>query len=242
MRYNIHPLYFQVKRAKFIVFIPILVVCAVNCHFFWTVSLNPFNGKVECIANPAFIYLVDEVWPWVDAALYSFCPFFIITVLNCFIVKQVWLAKRRREMYLQNKCNRGIPRTRSRGTEASTRLTLMLLTVSFTFLLTTLPMNIVLILAQFWNNTPQQGLQKSATFILVKHVTELLMYVNHTINFFLYCATGKKFRKILMDLLCNRGICGKNVEVGQTVINTRCSIKLTNYGSDQSSRIGHHSL
>ena len=32
-------------------------------------------------------------------------------------------------------------------------------------------------------------------YLLSKAVTELLMYANHALNFFLYCATGRKFRQ-----------------------------------------------
>jgi len=40
----------------------------------------------------------------------------------------------------------------------------------------------------------------AAKLILVRTVCELLMYVNHSINFFLYCATGQKFRRQLCAL------------------------------------------
>lgn len=39
-----------------------------------------------------------------------------------------------------------------------------------------------------------------AQFKLIMTVTELLMYTNHSINFFLYCATGNKFRQQFFDL------------------------------------------
>ncbi len=35
--------------------------------------------------------------------------------------------------------------------------------------------------------------QMIANFDLINAVTKLLMYVNHSINFYLYCATGHKF-------------------------------------------------
>ena len=37
-------------------------------------------------------------------------------------------------------------------------------------------------------------------FRLCCTISEMLMYVNHSINFFLYCATGKKFREQLRNL------------------------------------------
>lgn len=32
--------------------------------------------------------------------------------------------------------------------------------------------------------------------------TDLLMYANHAVNFFLYCATGQKFRHQLCSVVC----------------------------------------
>ena len=80
----------------------------------------------------------------------------------------------------------------------------MLLTVSFAFLLTTFPMNTTLIATSCWTASLPDGLVTdlalAAKLILVRTVCELLMYVNHSINFFLYCATGQKFRRQLCAL------------------------------------------
>ena len=46
-------------------------------------------------------------------------------------------------------------------------------------------------------------------FILIRTITELLMYLNHSMNFFLYCATGKKFRQQLFLLLCHPRVVGR---------------------------------
>ena len=49
-------------------------------------------------------------------------------------------------------------------------------------------------------------------YLLVKTVCFLLMYLNHAINFYLYCLTGKRFRKELAAMLncgCVRLMCGQ---------------------------------
>ena len=44
-------------------------------------------------------------------------------------------------------------------------------------------------------------------YLLVKTVCFLLMYVNHAVNFYLYCLTGKRFRKELAAMLnCGRAM------------------------------------
>jgi hypothetical protein len=84
------------------------------------------------------------------------------------------------------------------------KLTIMLLTVSFAFLLTTLPMGISLIIRIFWQRSDHE-VKAILQFKLAKTIAELLMYVNHSMNFVLYCATGQKFRQQIVYLLrCKR--------------------------------------
>ncbi|PVD21427.1 hypothetical protein C0Q70_19600 [Pomacea canaliculata] len=208
------------NRAKVVIcFIALLIFC-INIHFFWTVSLvEDSNNVTNCQATPSHIYLVDEIWPWVDACFYSFLPFVTILILNILIISEVVKARTHRQNlqsmneyhYHQQRPQRPQQRRSTAATVfgcrrfsspgEGTKLTVMLLTVSFTFLLTTLPMNISLIVTAFWNQQKHSERQM-AQFNLAKTITELLMYVNHSINFFLYCATGQKFRKQIAELIC----------------------------------------
>ncbi|KAL8594294.1 hypothetical protein ACOMHN_000996 [Nucella lapillus] len=86
---------------------------------------------------------------------------------------------------------------------SSLRMTVMLLTVSFTFLITTLPMNVCVIASAFLNRLSDDT-GRMMRFQLVFTVAELLMYVNHSVNFFLYCATGNKFRSEMRRLMCGK--------------------------------------
>ncbi|KAK6186501.1 hypothetical protein SNE40_008530 [Patella caerulea] len=196
----------NVSRARKVIVLLIVIMFSINLHFLFTVELvtTPVDGKniVNCEAAAPFPVLVDQAWPWVDAIIYSFVPFVTITVLNILIIRQVLKAHGSRER-LQNFGDRRVLETRRQMSEVTSKLTAMLLTVSFTFLLTTLPMNITLIVTYFWNKEDRE-LENTAKFHLVKTITELLMYVNHSMNFFLYCATGRKFRQQVLKLVCHK--------------------------------------
>ncbi|CAF0845291.1 unnamed protein product [Adineta ricciae] len=77
------------------------------------------------------------------------------------------------------------------------RLTCLLLIISFTFVLCTLPVSInalvAKILPEYRSTTHWQITQSSLT---------LFMYFNHTINFVVYCLTGRAFRSECHKLLC----------------------------------------
>ena len=72
------------------------VLTAVNAHSLWTVRLYevPFGNETFYICAGAENYttLINDVWPWVDAAIYSFVPFLVILVLNTRIICQVICA------------------------------------------------------------------------------------------------------------------------------------------------------
>uniref|UniRef100_A0A8W8KE29 G-protein coupled receptors family 1 profile domain-containing protein n=1 Tax=Magallana gigas TaxID=29159 RepID=A0A8W8KE29_MAGGI len=60
-------------------------------------------SRTECEASPSFELLVNNIWPWVDAVIYSFLPFVIIGILNCFIIRKISQAAKRRKGFLQVK-------------------------------------------------------------------------------------------------------------------------------------------
>ena len=55
------------------------------------------------------------------------------------------------------------------------------------------------------SNSPPSVSISPSRYLLVKTICFLLMYVNHAINFYLYCLTGKRFRKELTAMMnCER--------------------------------------
>ena len=199
-----HPLkansFCNIPRARRVTILLSVCLFCINVHFFWTVELEYHQADgvtiPRCAGGPAHATLVEDVWPWVDAALYSFLPSMVIILLNCLIIRQVILAHRSRSSMQE-----GAYENRRPSHEGSTRLTIMLLTISFTFLLTTLPMNVINIVIAF-NSSAISDLSTVAKFKLAMSVTQMLMYMNHSMNFFLYCATGQKFRHQLVWLMC----------------------------------------
>lgn len=199
------------------------LVLGFNLNFIWTTNLQliaidvDYNAIYQCSAADGFDVFVNKVWPWIDAVLYSSLPFGIILLLNALIIRRVIQARRSRNHGLasgRRSTDRvGLRRraggnsvavggSKTAGGETNTTLSLMLLTITCAFLVMTLPMNVMLIAAAFWKDLSGDTFHRRAKFHLAKTVSELLMYVNHSINFFLYCGTGQKFRQELCALLC----------------------------------------
>ncbi|XP_052818202.1 growth hormone secretagogue receptor type 1-like [Mya arenaria] len=196
------------KYAKIGITSIIVLFTSLNFHFLWSVDLHYTYGNntavAECKAKENFKYLVEHVWPWVDAALYAFFPFVFIFVLNLTIIRNVISAKNARMMLRQHTFSAGRLgkqiHQRQGHREVSRRITWMLLAVSFTFLVTTLPMNIYIIYISV-TETPRE-IEPLVKRKLIDTISEMLMYTNHSINFFLFCATGKKFRGQVRSMVC----------------------------------------
>lgn len=196
-------------RAHRVVFSLLAVFACLNLHFCWTVHIVYYvhNGDriPQCTALDRHARLVIDVWPWVDVIVYSLLPFVLIVALNGMIIRQVVVARGRR-CDLRHNCpvvaSNNKYQQRRPSQEGSTRLTVMLMTISFAFLLTTLPMSVVNIASAFCRGECSDDERRQSYFRLARTVTELLMYANHSMNFFLYCATGQKFRHQLVWMVC----------------------------------------
>lgn len=78
------------------------------------------------------------------------------------------------------------------SSSANKRLTLMLLVVSITFFITSVPIVTL--------QTIERNYQQFSNLVVLKGIFLALQYLNHSINFFLYAVTGKTFRKEFLAL------------------------------------------
>ncbi|CAH8602878.1 unnamed protein product [Schistosoma intercalatum] len=77
------------------------------------------------------------------------------------------------------------------------QLTILLMLISCVFLMTTAPVVFIKLLLT-WK---QQFLIHNMILLeLFDNIAEVLMYINHAINFYLYCAVGSRFRKELKKI------------------------------------------
>lgn len=81
--------------------------------------------------------------------------------------------------------------------KALVQMTAMCLSASFCFLLCITPSIVLLIGRPYWTSSEHPN----SVYFICKSVSNQLVYVNHSANFFLYCLTGRRFRQELV-LLC----------------------------------------
>ena len=161
-----------------------------------TSSLQVFtSGKrrvYQCSPRP-LDYFMHRVYPYMKLVTYAILPFTFVLVFNLAIIYRVT----RNSLPHSNGGDHAghDPSTTERHGQG--RITYMLLTVSFMWLALTVPFTVW----TFANPRPTDSHSRAKAF-LVKTVCFLLMYTNHGINFYIYCITGRKFRRELRELCC----------------------------------------
>lgn len=198
------------RGSSIIAVICIVVTTFAYCsHFlygFGNVKVDFGNGSVHdyCMPIPNdYFYFYVNVHPWLDFCLNCFIPLIIFVVCNSCIAVRVLLRWRNMQKIADSKATKHANRESSAATDRNdndSRLTIMLFTVTVVFLLTTAPVRVLIILSE-WLYEQNFTRKQYALIHLVFRVSNILMYFNNSVNFFLYCVTGSKFRKELQKML-----------------------------------------
>ena len=103
-------------------------------------------------------------------------------------------------------------------------LTAMLLTCSFSFVLTTLPISIMTRMYDPWymEAFEKEDYHAIADLDFAWNLVNLIWYLNYAINFFLYIISGPRFRAELYQMLfpCRRQMMKENSQTNLTNIST----------------------
>ena len=179
------------KNAKKISAATALVFMAFDAQFLFLYDAKTSStGQKLCDG----VWVSKDYWVYfdkIDSFLYSFIPLSIMLIANCLIILKFVLAKWKNRHGGTGSVNQAMSKSAVRGT-------VMLLTVSFAFIVLTSPVCI---------DISVSGLPK--TF---RTVAGILQYLNHSINGVLYCITGSRFRQELKNLFsCNRSRTKRNM-------------------------------
>ena len=206
-----------------------LTLAAISCHFFATVtyqyqSTEPYylssatNTTVEpdpipiCFVLPAYDWFFVNIWYWIDFTLLAFVPFVVILTGNCVMVTCVVRAAHFRYRHDSHPVGSAGPRSCGGGATAGdkgkavTSSTVMLMTLSIVFLLTTSPNVIYFLKIEDWVAESNDA-RSEARLHLGFAITNLLYYTNNASNFFLYCLAGSRFRRAMCQMTRR---CGEN--------------------------------
>nr|AKQ63011.1 orphan G-protein coupled receptor 1 [Platynereis dumerilii] len=183
------------SRKAIIISASLLVAAFIkNMHVFWTRGAQ-YDENGTFIKNcgyprPEYKNFERNVRPWLVFVLVNLIPFLVILSCNLAIVYKLLAATRIKDI--------------SKPNSKYSQTTLMCVGVSFLFLLTTTPSVVMYIGRSEWDKSHTDAYE------VAKAVTNVLVYLNHSLNFFVYCMSGKRFRREFLMFCC----CGRVTESG----------------------------
>ena len=179
-----------VKKAKIIIGLIVFLSIAFNFpHLF----LSDFQGRY-CIANRiSSVNAYGALYYWLSLVVNFAFPFVLLLIMNSVIIHT--LRQRSRLGLVRSEGQNEGQDTKSKNSDF--QIFIMLLLVTFAFLILTTPMYVLIFYVNFYHgNTPYYY----AGYYLFYNVGEKTFYTNNGINFFLYVMSGQKFRNDLRML------------------------------------------
>ncbi|KAH3874344.1 hypothetical protein DPMN_037586 [Dreissena polymorpha] len=160
-----------------------------------TEDAESVEDRLLCFAlsDVGYSDFFNFVYPWMDLLLYFLVPAVILCIGEIIIVRKLIASNRlRRRMFVTDGAM-----TPQRIPNRRASVTIMLMTVNAVFILCTTPISVFLIGMPYWVD-PELGFSKTQEILWA--VVNLLMYLNHSINFVLYFLSGSRFRSHVYQL------------------------------------------
>ena len=179
---------FTRRRIRISVLVMAIVLPLINIPVFWVATKNDGDTSVHPCKSDNY-ELAYQIWPWVDLIIHSLLPFVIMLTCSSIIIKTVY--RRRRTLSRQCSVNS------TTGTKVKT-MTTTLLTVTFVFLFLTAPFVI------YATTLNELHGKVDVDYHLFHFSASMLRYANNSVNFFLYCLSGRPFRRELIYLFRGR--------------------------------------
>ncbi|KAL8590287.1 hypothetical protein ACOMHN_006403 [Nucella lapillus] len=225
------------KTASISVAVIVVIICLFNAHqlYGYEVRYYPDYGQYYCdYLDPDYEHFARGPWPWVDMCLASLLPFAFLLTSNSLLMWKVTSSIR--DVRKLTNTGHKSQEVASHRQKQSTSLNVTLIFLSAMFFLLTSPVCVFLILDHYFHfdlvSTGDPGHVAAST--LGWGVTNLLLYTNSAINFYLYFLTGSRFRaqvwQCLLRVVLSRR--SKTRCVGQT--QRRSDLRMT---SDASSHM-----
>ncbi len=186
------------RKAVLFSVVAFVASCAKNVHVFWTRGYEAhLEGGLLRATNcgkPNSFHFESYVRPWIAFVAVSVIPFLAILTFNVGIVRKLI---RTRPVGSSPSPRRG------RVERQFSQATIMCLSASFMFLLTITPSIVLLIGKPYWTKRDLDHVYNHK-YGAAKAISNVMVYLNHSLTFFLYCLTGRRFREELCHMLRGR--------------------------------------
>ena len=178
--------------------------------YFWTYNSQRGQCDIRLEAILGGSASLWSIWTWITEMLVFLVVPLVILVFNVLVIKEIQTLSKASQRMLPTSTGSGHTGNGHSNNSGSAASTVMLLSVSFYVILTTLPATLVYALYQRFpeGNThlPDQDIRENPqwnsyfTYMTYRKFVEEICLSHYACNFFLYVITGPQFRKSLMTL------------------------------------------
>ncbi|KAK7474875.1 hypothetical protein BaRGS_00033877, partial [Batillaria attramentaria] len=186
MSTSFHRLHFFCTRRFVYVLVAMVVAVSlvINAHLLYGFEvLGSENGtRKTCSPGKGYESFYMSTWPWLDLLFRFLAPFSVMVVSCVMILRQLKNAKRAKKT-LEDVT--WVKRSLSYATLA--------LSISFEFMVLTLPVCLINAIAINWKEDPQS----KAQLYLARTLGDMLVGVNSSLHPYLFFLSGLHFRKLL---------------------------------------------
>ncbi|KAH3830875.1 hypothetical protein DPMN_104131 [Dreissena polymorpha] len=193
----------NVTLSIIIAIVILVALCILNSHYligYGDMHTTTGNETVvaKCVpTTPEYDRFISYAWAWIDLAVYYLIPMLFLLIGNSLIIFKVLQSRRKFR-------SRSTVAPNAQGVQARANpvssLTMSLMLVNVVFMVCITPIVVYPIGEPFWKVNASD--EKLANMFLIDAIANLLMYVNHSINFALYFLSGTVFRNDVKRLLC----------------------------------------
>ncbi|XP_060576924.1 FMRFamide receptor-like [Ruditapes philippinarum] len=194
------------KYAVALLIAVIVFILLLNSHMLYGMVFRDTTTELDdlkCIEiNADYRSFFNVIWPWIDLCVFCLIPFTVIVIGNALILFKVLKSQRKvKSRVVPSAQNGNRQATTSGHNNKQSSMTAMLFTLNVVFLLSTSPVSIYNIGYPYWSENA--SLHKHAQLDFWWAIVNMLMYVNNSLNFFLYCLSGTKFRQEVIVIFCS---------------------------------------
>uniref|UniRef100_T1JCS4 G-protein coupled receptors family 1 profile domain-containing protein n=1 Tax=Strigamia maritima TaxID=126957 RepID=T1JCS4_STRMM len=185
------------SRAKFVV-IGVFLFCFISTlptPFEYAMGTRRDSNTNQTLYAIGYSSLGDDatyqkVYYWFTTIFFILIPLTLIAVFNSFLIRAVHHSKQERRRMTSVRGER-----QEQYSSQETKITIMLIAVVVLFLLCQVPTSIMLI----YGTMSEYGSEKEHTIVVsLNNICNLLMAINASCNFVLYCAFSDRYRKTFL--------------------------------------------
>ncbi|CAF0914340.1 unnamed protein product [Adineta ricciae] len=193
--------YGKLARTKYHIAFLAIICLLLNSHILFVNGFRtgPPENTIRCYRTRSNKFYIYPQWERVHLVVYNLCPFIIMLSCNTYIIHATIRSARIRTIRrAANGSSKGV----FSGASRHRQLSIMLMLVTFAFVILTLPSCIYFV---FFRHRMPANKNSRAFRHMVQICLGSVQFTSHAINFFLYCFSATNFRDELRDLL--RDLC-----------------------------------